>query len=145
MKEKNPLIILSAIIFAIFLLFTSLGAGNSGLQSSPSVPLVQNTAASVPTGYSFYHYDPANAVAYAKLVDSKYYHQKYYPSGINQSQLQKNLDYFYNSEDCAHFVSEALIAGGMTVLANNPPGDNLVGYDGGAFVGSYGICKSWKN
>ena len=144
MKEKNTLIILSAIIFAIFLLFTSLGAGNSGPQSSPSVPLVQNTAASVPTGYSFYHYDPANAVAYAKLVDSKYYHQKYYPSGINQSQLQKNLDYFYNSEDCAHFVSEALIAGGMTVLANNPPGDNLVGYDGGAFVGSYGIVGVYR-
>ncbi len=144
MKEKNPLIILSAIIFAIFLLFTSLGAGNAGPQSSPSVPLVQNTATSVPTGYSFYHYDPANAVTYAKLVDSKYYHQKYYPSGINQSQLQKNLDYFYNSEDCAHFVSEALIAGGMTVLANNPPGDNLVGYDNGAFVGSYGIVGVYR-
>ena len=144
MKEKNPLLIFAAITFAIFLLFTSLGAGNAGPQSSPSVPLVQNTAASVPTGYSFYHYDPANAVAYAKLVDSKYYHQKYYPSGINQSQLQKNLDYFYNSEDCAHFVSEALIAGGMTVLANNPPGDNLVGYDNGAFVGSYGIVGVYR-
>ena len=81
MKEKNPLLIFAAITFAIFLLFTSLGAGNAGPQSSPSVPLVQNTAASVPTSYSFYHYDPANAVAYAKLVDSKYYHQKYYPSG----------------------------------------------------------------
>ncbi len=144
MKEKNPLIILSAIIFAIFLLFTSLGAGNSGPQSSPSAPLVQNTAVSAPTGYSFYHYDPTNAVNYAQLVDSKYYHQKYYPSGINQSQLQKNLDYFYNSEDCAHFVSEALIAGGMTALANNPPGDNLVGYDGGAFVGSYGIVGVYR-
>ncbi len=144
MKVTKSIVALSALSIAFILLLTSLGAGNSGLQSSSAALLSQSSGATIPLGYSFYHYNPSNAVNFANLVDSKYYHQKYYPSGINQSQLQKNLDYFYNSEDCAHFVSEALIAGGLTALATNPPGDNLVGYDGGAFVGSYGIVGVYR-
>ncbi len=89
------------------------------------------------------NYDPSAAVSYAHLVDSNYYHAHQYPAGINSSITQKNLDY-YNSEDCAHFVSEALIAGGLTALAANPPGDNLQGFDHNYFIGSYGIVGSYR-
>ncbi|MDH2906405.1 MAG: hypothetical protein PXX82_08670, partial [Methanomassiliicoccales archaeon] len=95
------------------------------------------------TSPSALNYNPQLALEYAYLIHTKYYHANYYPSGINESILQKNLDHF-NSEDCAHFVSEALIAGGLTVLARNPPGDNLSGYDNGAFVGSYGIVGVYR-
>lgn len=89
------------------------------------------------------NYNPSAAVSYALLVDSKYYHAHQYPAGLNESIKQKNLDY-YNSQDCAHFVSEALIAGGLTALANNPPGDNLQGFDHNYFIGSYGIVGSYR-
>ena len=95
------------------------------------------------TSPSALNYNPQLALEYAYLIHTKYYHANYYPSGINESILQKNLDHF-NSEDCAHFVSEALIAGGLTVLARNPPGDNLSSYDNGAFVGSYGIVGVYR-
>lgn len=144
MKDRKFVLVFTTIAIAFVMLLTSFGAGNSSPSALSTTPSVQQTAASLPASYSFYHYDPAKAVSYALLVDSSYFHQKYYPSGINQSQLQKNLDYFYNSEDCAHFVSEALISGGLTVLANNPPGDNLVGYDNGAFIGSYGIVGVYR-
>ena len=88
-------------------------------------------------------YNPLLTLEYAQLIHTKYYHTPYYPAGINESILQKNLDHF-GSEDCAHFVSEALIAGGLSVLARNPPGDNLSGYDNGAFVGSYGIVGVYR-
>lgn len=88
------------------------------------------------------NYNGTRAVNYAMMVHNDYLHQKQYPSGLNQSVMQKNLDYF-NSEDCAHFVSEALIAGGLTYLAHNPPGDNLTNYLGG-FPGSYGIVGVYR-
>lgn len=89
------------------------------------------------------NYNPSAALSYAHMVDTKYYHAHQYPAGLNKSIMQKNLDY-YNSEDCAHFVSEALIAGGLTALANNPPGDNLQGFDHNYFIGSYGIVGSYR-
>ena len=65
------------------------------------------------------NYDPQAAVAYAWLIHTKYFHLNQYPSGLNLSVLQENLDH-YSSEDCAHFVSQALIAGGLKALAYNP-------------------------
>ena len=99
----------------------------------------------VSSGYYYpgYSYNGQDAVNYARPVDQKYYHSSSYPSGDNLTVLQKNLDY-YNSEDCAHFVSEALISGGLTALASNPPGDNLTGYDHNYFVGSYGIVGVYR-
>ncbi len=91
---------------------------------------------------NIYYYNGTKAVNYALMVHDDYLHKPYYPSGINESVMQKNLDYF-NSEDCAHFVSEALIAGGLTALANNPPGDNLTHYMSG-FPGSYGIVGVYR-
>ncbi|MEM3789457.1 MAG: hypothetical protein QXN95_06330 [Candidatus Bathyarchaeia archaeon] len=88
------------------------------------------------------NYNRTAAVNYGMLIFKDYAHTKYYPSGINESVMQKNLDAF-GSEDCAHFVSEALIAGGFTVLANNPPGDNLTLYLSG-FPGSYGIVGAYR-
>ena len=93
--------------------------------------------------YPGYSYNGQDAVNYARLVDQKYYHSSSYPSGANTRLFQKNLDY-YGSEDCAHFVSEALISGGLTSLASNPPGDNLTGYDHNYFVGSYGIVGVYR-
>lgn len=76
------------------------------------------------------------------MIDNQYFHTHDYPSGLSNSTMQKNMDY-YNSEDCAHFVSEALIAGGLTSLSNNPPGDNLATY-GSGFPGSYGIVGVYR-
>lgn len=100
----------------------------SALQAGPSAAL---------------NYNPSAAVNYAYLIHTRYFGTPSYPAGINESILQKNLDH-YNSEDCAHFVSEALIAGGLKVLAQNPPGDNLTTFDSGAFVGSYGIVGVYR-
>ena len=88
------------------------------------------------------NYNSSKAIEYALMVHNEYFHKAYYPSGLNYSVMQKNLDYF-NSEDCAHFVSEALIAGGLTYLAQNPPGDNLTNY-GSGFPGSYGIVGVYR-
>lgn len=88
------------------------------------------------------NYNGTKAVEYGLMVHNDYLHKAYYPSGLNQSVLQKNLDYF-NSEDCAHFVSEALIAGGLKYLAQIPPGDNLTHYLSG-FNGSYGIVGVYR-
>ncbi len=101
---------------------------------------------SLPSGYDAYNYSPKAAISYGMDVHTNYLFTHYYPSGLNLSVLQKNLDYF-NSEDCAHFVSEALIAGGLTELAvdaPNGPADNLTGYDGGLFIGSYGIVGVYR-
>lgn len=142
MKEHKLALVIMVIAVAFIMLAMSFGAGNNSVQPT-STPSVQQAAASIPSGYNFYHYNPAKAVSYGNLIDTKYFHATKYPAGINASTLQKNLDYF-NSEDCAHFVSEALIAGGLTTLATNPPGDNLQGFDGGAFVGSYGIVGVYR-
>lgn len=88
-------------------------------------------------------YNASAAINYAWMVHNLYFHKAEYPAAVNTSIMQKNLDY-YNSEDCAHFVSEGLIAGGLTILASNPPGDNLTGYDNGQFVGSYGIVGAYR-
>ncbi len=99
--------------------------------------------AALPSNFTLYNYNGSAAVSYGMMIHDDYYHSSYYPSGINESILQKNLDHF-NSEDCAHFVSEALIAGGLKVLANNPPGDNLSTFDNGIFNGSYGIVGVYR-
>jgi len=90
----------------------------------------------------FPNYNSSKAIEYALMFHNEYFHKAYYPSGLNYSIMQKNLDYF-NSEDCAHFVSMALIAGGLTYLAQNPPGNNLTNY-GSGFPGSYGIVGVYR-
>ena len=109
------------------------------------LPGVRQTQAGGPavTQPSAQGYNTSAAVNYAWLVNTLFLHNDYYPSGLNNSVMQKNLDHF-GSEDCAHFVSEALIAGGLTQLAENPPGDNLTTYDNGLFVGSYGIVGVYR-
>jgi len=115
--------------------FYNFHKGNAPGDSSSS-PLVANPSAVL-------NYNPSAALNYAYLIHTRYYRTATYPAGINESIFQKNLDR-YNSEDCAHFVSEALIAGGLAALAQNPPGDNLTTYDNGAFVGSYGIVGVYR-
>lgn len=132
----------SAILIApassfVFIQFSAYsGVSGPGLQTNSNDGLYRVSG-------SYELYNGSAAVSYAYMVHTKYYGKAYYPAGINESVLQKNLDY-YGSEDCAHFVSEALIAGGLTALAKNPPGDNLTGYDGGKFVGSYGIVGVYR-
>ncbi len=107
---------------------------------------VTKSLPSIPAGYCLYDYSPSAGISYAMMVHTNYFGKNEYPAAINLSIMQKNLDY-YNSEDCSHFVSEALIAGGLKELAiNGPngPGDNLTGYDGGKFVGSYGIVGVYR-
>ena len=107
---------------------------------------VTKSLPSIPAGYCLYDYSPSAGISYAMMVHTNYFQKNEYPAAINLSIMQKNLDY-YNSEDCSHFVSEALIAGGLKELAiNGPngPGDNLTGYDGGKFVGSYGIVGVYR-
>lgn len=144
MNTSKKIVIFTTMILTFSMAFLAIDGGINYSLPSQVTPSVALSEATLPSNYSFYHYIPANAVNYGLLVDSSYYHQKYYPSGINGTQMQKNLDYFSNSEDCAHFVSEALIAGGLTSLASNPPGDNLQGYDNGQFVGSYGIVGVYR-
>lgn len=139
---KGSLYIITAASLALALcLVSTVGIPAQG--ASPLLKLGTSVSpAVVPSGYNFYNYNGSEAVNYGLMIDSKYFHTKYYPSGINLSVVQKNLDYF-NSEDCAHFVSEALIYGGLEALASNPPGDNLTDYLSG-FNGSYGIVGVYR-
>lgn len=138
-----------AILIACIVVSASFLAGTSFAlplaNGSKSSDLIIHTVAqkSSPTATSVLDYSPTAAVNYAWLVNTLFFHTAYYPSGLNNNTMQKNLDHF-NSEDCAHFVSEALIAGGLTILAQNPPGDNLTTYDNGLFVGSYGIVGAYR-
>ena len=131
------------------ILVAIIGGGFVSLQATPvhkSVKIETTNSSSVPSDYNFFNYSPKAAISYAMMVHSKYFGEKYYPSGLNFSLLQKNLDYF-GSEDCAHFISEILIAAGLTELSINAPlgpGDNLTSYDNGAFVGSYGIVGVYR-
>lgn len=134
------------ILASVFVIVLAYAAGPVILHTNVSgVNKTSYSAAanSVPSSYNFFNYKPSVAVQYGLMIDNNYTSSPTYPSGINQTQFQKNLDN-YGSEDCAHFVSEALIAGGLTALSNNPPGDNLQGYDGGKFVGSYGIVGVYR-
>ena len=108
-----------------------------------SVPYGRISSGSSSYYYPGYSYNGQNAVSYARLIDQNYYHSSTYPSGTDATVFQKNLDH-YGSEDCAHFVSEALISGGLSSLSSNPPGDNLTGYDHNNFVGSYGIVGVYR-
>lgn len=132
-------------ICAILVLSSSFIILANGYNMEPSNSIyvpgsIADTA--IPQDYTVYHYNGSLAVSYGLLIDRSYYHTKTYPSGLNLSVFQKNLDY-YDSEDCAHFVSEALIHGGLVALASNPPGDNLTGYLSG-FNGSYGIVGVYR-
>ncbi len=134
----------SALLMVLLVLSTVSAPAFPGIQNTNPQPGIRSTAALVDSSFSqTLNYKPSLALEYAQLVHTKYYHAAYYPAGINESILQKNLDHF-NSEDCAHFVSEALIAGGLTVLAGSPPADNLSTYDQGAFNGSYGIVGVYR-
>jgi hypothetical protein len=138
--------IILIVVALIFMVSLGSSANVNRIHSDSYISSVGQLSASIPSNYSFYNYNPRAAISYAMLVHTKYFGSKYYPSGLNLSVLQKNLDYF-NSEDCAHFVSEALIAGGLTELsvdAPNGPADNLSGYDGGQFLGSYGIVGVYR-
>ncbi|AKA49251.1 hypothetical protein IX51_09185 [uncultured archaeon] len=113
-------------------------------QGNKTAPIASTYSLSNSNSYYYqgYYYNTSAAVNYAEMVHKGYFHNINYPAGINQSIMQNNMDYF-NSEDCAHFVSEALIAGGLTALASNPPGDNLSTYQSG-FPGSYGIVGVYR-
>ncbi len=144
--EFLSILAVTAIVLFVPLMQVISSFGQNSMQPGPA-----QVASTTGTGvldsssnyYPGYSYSESAAVAYGNLINSKYFHTTNYPAGINENQTQKNLDH-YGSEDCAHFVSEALIAGGLTVLASNPPGDNLQGYDGGQFAGSYGIVGAYR-
>ncbi len=130
MKSRIAVIIIVMLLmFSIFLLTTF--SNNENVQKPSSVSYQY-----IPS------YNETKAVKYGLMVHDNFEHKAYYPSGENYSVMQKNLDYF-NSEDCAHFVSEALIAGGLSYLAQIPPGDNLSHYLSG-FNGSYGIVGVYR-
>lgn len=142
--KKSIFLVVVIAVFAAFLMLSSLytptssGVGNS-----------YSGYASTNASYHYYQtnnsYNPTAAVAYAEMVHQKYFHTQTYPAGNNKSIFQKNLDY-YNSEDCAHYVSEALIAGGLTdlgLVGAGYPGDNLTNYQSG-FPGSYGIVGAYR-
>ncbi len=141
--RKSILTVSLVTAFALFLMFSSLYTpANSGVGNSLAGTTYN---ASYQYYQSNYSYNGSAAVAYAEMVHQKYFHTQTYPAGINESVLQKNLD-FYSSEDCAHYVSEALIAGGLTDLAmvgTGYPGDNLTTYQSG-FPGSYGIVGAYR-
>ena len=122
-------------------------ATNSTVVSAQNISKTKaSSPRKVPFYYNFFNYSPEAAISYAMMVHSKYFDSPSYPAGINFSILQKNLDHF-GSEDCAHFISEVLIAAGLTELAVNAPngpGDNLTTYDNGLFVGSYGIVGVYR-
>lgn len=141
--SNRTLGLLSVAVIAIVIL-SSFGMADPRQENSKNFNPALDSKALIPKNYTLYNYSPSAAVKYGEMVHDKYFHTTTYPSGINASILQKNLDYFSDSEDCSHFVSEALIAGGLTILAQNPPGDNLQGYDGGQFVGSYGIVGVYR-
>ena len=135
--KKIPALLVTVILIVLTLSITNFVAptySSLGHSDNGNYPAVSQAS----------YYNGTKAVDYGLMVHTDYIHKAYYPAGINQSILQKNLDYF-NSEDCAHFVSESLIAGGLTVLASNPPGDNLTSYDQGYFGnGSYGIVGVYR-
>jgi hypothetical protein len=130
MKSKIIIIMVITILISSVFILTTFSTNENIKQ--PSSVSYQYT----PT------YNEMKAVDYGLMVHNSYDHKAYYPSGENYSIMQKNLDYF-NSEDCAHFVSEALIAGGLSYLAQIPPGDNLSHYLSG-FNGSYGIVGVYR-
>ena len=134
----------AAVICSILVASFTLSSLSDGSQEFQQVNTQSNNVVvqSVPDNYTLFHYNGSLAVSYGILIDRDYFHTKTYPSGLNLSVSQKNLDY-YDSEDCAHFVSEALIHGGLKALASNPPGDNLTDYLGG-FNGSYGIVGVYR-
>lgn len=139
---KSLTIVVSIFAITISMLYINSNTlSNKNNQSNNSQPNMYSISSTPASG--LYDYNGSAAVSYGMMVHDKYYHSSYYPSGINESVLQKNLDHF-DSEDCAHFVSEALIAGGLKALANNPPGDNLSTYDNGIFNGSYGIVGVYR-
>lgn len=144
MRRSHKTLVFLGFIVVIIVILSSFGLASPTHRTTPDIKYSGSSKISIPKNYSFYNYSPSSAMKYGLLVHDKYFHKSTYPAGINESILQKNLDYFYNSEDCSHFVSEALIAGGLTILAQNPPGDNLNGYDGGDFVGSYGIVGVYR-
>ncbi len=131
-------VIALSVLFSV-VVFASAGHSPQSPSAMSQNDLAQPFASNYYSGYSF---NPSKAVTYAMMVHTDYLHAKKYPAGLNGSAPQENLDY-YNSEDCAHYVSEALIAGGLTSLATNPPGDNLTNYQSG-FPGSYGIVGVYR-
>ncbi len=134
--RSNVVMILIFVVCAMLLI----NAPQEKVQGVQIHPLNVSPAVANPTVH--FNYSGSLAVKYGLLIHDKYFHTKYYPSGSNLSVMQKNLDAF-GSEDCAHFVSEALIAGGLTALASNPPGDNLTNYQSG-YPGSYGIVGVYR-
>lgn len=141
-KHRVTLFFLGLVVFTL-LMSTSFGNGTEAGTNQSRNGVFNDAVSSLPQGYTFFNYNPSKAVSYGMLVHQDYYQTSTYPAGINNSIMQKNLDH-YSSEDCAHFVSEALIAGGLTILSANPPGDNLAGYMNGQFVGSYGIVGVYR-
>ncbi len=105
------------------MVLTVFQAGGITITPQFQYPAIRNSSANgtntVPAVIGVENYNPQAAVNYAWLIHTKYFHLSQYPSGLNSSMLQENLDH-NNSEDCAHFVSQALIAGGLTALAYNP-------------------------
>ncbi len=137
MGRLISILFIIVIVTGFSLVTSSFHETNSFARDHQSLSDATFTNANVPVGYDLYNYNGSIAVQYGVLIDSSYFHKEYYPSGENLSVFQKNLD-FFNSEDCAHFVSEALIHGGLFALSLNPPGDNLTNYLSG-FPGSSGI------
>ncbi len=111
----------SMVLFlAVSIVLVALLGSSFSVVVQPPFPVVENTTAhSSATVFGATNYDVQAAVAYAWLIHTKYYHTAQYPSGLSPSVMQENLDH-NNSEDCAHFVSQALIAGGLKALAYNP-------------------------
>ncbi|MFG1460910.1 MAG: hypothetical protein AAE987_05995 [Thermoplasmataceae archaeon] len=142
MGRLISILFIIVIVTGFSLVTSSFHETNSFARDHQSLSDATFTNANVPVGYDLYNYNGSIAVQYGVLIDSSYFHKEYYPSGENLSVFQKNLD-FFNSEDCAHFVSEALIHGGLFALSLNPPGDNLTNYLSG-FPGSYGIVGVYR-
>ncbi len=142
MRQLITILLMIIIVSGFSLITSTSGETNLFAHDQQPLAIADLTNANVPIGYDLYNYNGSLAVHYGLLVDSSYFHKEYYPSGANLSIYQKNLD-FFNSEDCAHFVSEALIHGGLIALSQNPPGDNLTNYLSG-FPGSYGIVGVYR-
>ncbi len=142
MGKIITILFITMAVVGFSLTVSSFNEANAVVHDHQSLEDATFTEASIPVGYDLYNYNGSLAVQYGNLIDSEYFHTEYYPSGENLSVFQKNLD-FFNSEDCAHLVSEALIHGGLVALAQNPPGDNLTNYLSG-FPGSYGIVGVYR-
>lgn len=132
-----------SLVLAAVLCFVLIMVSASSMTSDSNFHFPSDRSYNVPPAASASsYYNGEKAVEYGMMVFENYSHMNHYPAGINVSVMQKNLD-SYDSEDCAHFVSEALIAGGLTALASNPPGDNLTNY-GSGYPGSYGIVGVYR-